>query len=95
MLSTLAEHIVSNGLETPATFFLGISRPIAFLLSQTGLVFICPFLELIGIKGYDYVALFSRTCNVEKLMHRIEVLADEKKRSSQDQPKDEPDCTPE
>ena len=74
----VAQHIVKRGLITPAIMFLEMNKPITFLAGQ-GLVVAMPFIA--PFLGAEKVAKFSRFLhkpeNVEKLIQRIEELAEE------------------
>jgi hypothetical protein len=73
LLDGLAKKIHEYGLETIAIIFLESSKPISVVGSQLILTWAAPFLEIVGVKGYDYAALFSKKENVERLLKKIEL----------------------
>jgi len=72
MLKGLADIVVKYGLETPAIYFLETMKPLAVYMSSLTLTISAPVLEIFGIAGYDYAALFQKRDSVEKLMREIE-----------------------
>ena len=72
LIDSLADWVVKHKLETPSILFLEAIKPVSYIGSQLGLLFIAPFLELFNIEGYKYSALFEKTENVEKLLKKIE-----------------------
>jgi len=79
MINHLAEIIVSYGMDVPAIAILTVERPISSILSQTLGVMMAPFVELVGVRGYHYVALFNKKENVDRLMVKIEELCEKSK----------------
>jgi hypothetical protein len=72
LIDSLADWVVKHKLETPSILFLEAIKPVSYIGSQLGLLFVAPFLELFNIEGYKYSALFEKTENVEKLLKKIE-----------------------
>lgn len=79
VIDDLAEGIVKRGMEAPAILFLEMNKPLAGIAGQ-GLVVAMPFLG--PIFGPAKMATYSRFLqtreNVERLIQRIEELADKK-----------------
>jgi hypothetical protein len=75
LIDQLAVQVVARGLSVPATLFLEIHRPFAFLASQ-GLLVITPFLA--AFFGVDAVQRWARLLeqpeNVGRLVERIAQL---------------------
>jgi len=72
MLDGLANTVVRWGLETPAIYFLETMKPLAVYTSSLTITVGAPILEIFGISGYKYAALFQKRDSVERLMRRIE-----------------------
>ena len=72
ILDYIAEKIEKYGLDVPALLFLIPLEPLSPVVSQLGLLPFAPFLEALDIRGFDYVAFFSKTENVNRLIKKIE-----------------------
>jgi hypothetical protein len=74
----VAKQIVKRGLTAPAVMFLEMNKPLTYIAGQ-GLIVTMPFIA--PFLGADRLAKFSRflqtPANVERLIQRIEELADE------------------
>lgn len=83
MVDELAQKVVNRRMETTAVLFLEMHKPLAFFAGQSMIV-VSPFLVPIfgpdGVRRYQQV-LGSRE-NVESLIRRIEILADERDSAS-------------
>jgi hypothetical protein len=75
LLDRLANQVVARGLTVPATLFLEMHRPFAFLASQ-GLLVATPFLAaLFGVELVQrWASLLERPENVGRLVERIAEL---------------------
>lgn len=80
MLKGVAAMIAKYGMETPAIMFLECVKPVAVFGSSVALVLVAPYLEILGIPGYKYAALFQKRANVERLLRIIEEQAKRSKR---------------
>ena len=78
LIDALAQQVVKRGLSVPAVLFLELHKPFAFIGSQAGIVF-APFLApFFGFDRVDdYTQLLSERENWERLVERIEELAEE------------------
>ena len=78
LIDALAQQVVKRGLSVPAILFLELHKPFAFIGSQAGIVF-SPFLApFFGFDCVDdYTQLLSERENWERLVERIEELAEE------------------
>jgi hypothetical protein len=79
LLEATARAIVDRGLAALAIFLLESSKPLSFVASQ-GLVFLGPFVDaILSVPNYDaFCRMMENRENVEKLLQRIEQLADER-----------------
>ena len=75
-IESFVQKVSQLGIEKPALMFIGTILPVSPLLSQMTLLPIVPFLELIGLKGYNYVAFFREIDNVKRLEQRLLELVD-------------------
>jgi len=87
LVDDIASAIVRRRLETPAVMFLEMNKPISYIAGQ-GLIVAMPFLA--PLVGAERMARYSRFLqkpeNIERLIQRIEELAeerDEKKRENE------------
>jgi len=78
LIEKIAQAISKRDLEVPAIIFGSGYVPMSTFLSYTVLLPLAPYLEVLGIKGYEYTALFSKKRNVKRLLRRIEELRNEK-----------------
>lgn len=89
LIEKLAHEIVKRRLSAPAILMLILNRPLAFIGSQTAIVF-SPFLA--PFLGFDKIDIYSQLMsdreNWDRLIERIEEL-EEARRSSPRKPKAE------
>lgn len=78
MIEKIAQKVVQNKIETAVLFYLQATQPTIPIQSALGIMFVAPFLECFGIRGYDYLTLLMKAENVDKLMKRIEELVKER-----------------
>ncbi|MDW8051755.1 MAG: hypothetical protein RMJ83_04645 [Armatimonadota bacterium] len=78
LIDALAHQIVKRGLASPAILFLELNKPLAFIGSQAGIV-LSPFLApFFGFDKIDlYTQLMSERENWDRLIERIEELAEQ------------------
>lgn len=79
LVDELAHKVIEKRMETPAIMFLEMHKPVTFLASQAAIV-ASPFLvPLFGRDGVErYSKLFGSRDNVERVIQRIEELAEER-----------------
>ena len=75
-----AREFHKYGLETAGILFLESGKPLAFIGSQIGSVFVMPFLPFFGdsayTKGDKFFKVFQKRDNLEKLIKRLEELSE-------------------
>ena len=77
LIEDLARRVQRLGLIAPAILFLESNKPFSFIGSQA-LLFFQPVLRLLTAERIEeYVSLFERRECVERLIERLEELADE------------------
>ncbi len=77
LIESLARRVQRLGLIAPAILFLESNKPFSFIGSQA-LLFFQPVLRMLSPERVDeYVALFERRECVERLIERLEDMADE------------------
>jgi hypothetical protein len=77
LIDKLAAKILKHGMAMPAVLFLEMHKPFAFLASQTVILasgFLAPFVGIQNVQ--EYSKLMETRENVERLITRIEQLAD-------------------
>jgi len=76
-----AREFHKYGLDAAAILFLESGKPLAFIGSQIGSVFVMPFLPFFGdtayTKGDRFFKVFQKHENVERLIKRIEEFSEE------------------
>jgi len=77
LIRKIAETIVKYGMGTPAILFLETYKPLTYIGSQLGIVYLSWVLPLFGDLGYDALALFEKRENVERIIRTIEELMKE------------------
>jgi hypothetical protein len=83
LIDLVARKVVERRLETPATFFLEMNRPLSFIAGQSLLVampFLAPILGLQFVEGLS--RLLQDRANIDRLIERIETLSREGERWS-------------
>lgn len=75
-----AREFHKYGLEAAGILFLESGKPLAFIGSQIGSVFVMPFLPFFGdsayTKGDKFFKIFQKRGNVEKLIKRLEEISE-------------------
>ena len=75
-----AREFHKYGLEAAAILFLESGKPLAFMGSQIGSVFVMPFLPFFGdsayTKGDKFFKVFQKGSNLERLIKRLEELSE-------------------
>ena len=66
-------------LELPAIFFTASLEPIGPMFSQITLLPWASIAEIIGLRGFDYVAFFNKRENIERLTKKLEEVRESKK----------------
>lgn len=80
VIEKLANFIVKKGMEIPATMFLEIFKPMAFVGTQMGLVGLFPILALMGESGFKFLRVLEKPENLERVLKRIEELVEKRKK---------------
>ena len=78
MIDAFARKVVARRLETPAVFFLEAHKPLSFVASQS-LLLGAPLLgAFFGFRNVNrWARILEERENVERLIKRIEILAQE------------------
>jgi len=75
-----AREFHKYGLEAAGILFLESGKPLAFIGSQIGSVFVMPFLPFFGdtayTKGDKFFKVFQKHENIEKLIKRLEEISE-------------------
>jgi hypothetical protein len=78
LIEKLATTLANANIGMPVRLFGPGFESMSTIISQTFLWQLAPFLELVGIKGYEYSALFNKKENVRRLIERVKELEQEK-----------------
>jgi hypothetical protein len=75
LIYMVADQVVKRGLETPATFFVEMNRPLSFIGGQA-LVFFAPILGVVFNQQTieEFARLMEDRKNVDRLLNKIEEL---------------------
>lgn len=77
-IDKLAEKIVNAEMEGFAITLLQLIKPISFIGGELAYFYLAPFLPLLSDYGYDFLDIFEKRENIEKLIKRVEQLYNEK-----------------
>ncbi len=85
LIYMVADQVVKRGMETPATFFVEMNRPLSFIGGQA-LVFFAPILGVIFNQHTieEFARLMEDRKNVDRLLDKIEELTRERDRERQE-----------
>ena len=72
IIDEIVLKIKNMKMETPAIMMLNMIEPVSPFISQVYGFSVAPFMELLGIKGYDYTMLFTKKKNVSEIIKKIE-----------------------
>jgi len=77
LIEKIAKRVVNHRMETPAILFLETFRPLSFVASQFGTVYLGPLTPLLGSWSEEGLALLQKRENIERLIRKIEELSQE------------------
>jgi len=80
IIEQIVRIVSTYDLEIPAIMSTMALEPVSPVFSQVMLLPWATMAELIGLRGFDYVAFFNKRENLEKLTKRFEELRDAKER---------------
>ncbi|MDP2871540.1 MAG: hypothetical protein Q8P31_03290 [Bacillota bacterium] len=85
LIKMVADQVVKRGMETPATFFVEMNRPLSFIGGQA-LVFFAPILGVVFNQQTieEFARLMEDRKNVDRLLDKIEELTRERDRERQE-----------
>ena len=82
IIEHFARRIVRFGLETPATIFLELHKPISSLFYHSSVFFQPLAAPLFGLERYSNIQkIISSTENIDKLITLIEAISTEKQKN--------------
>jgi len=88
IIEKIAKKVVSREIDFPAALLLGAIRPLSPIGGQLVRFFLAPWTPLLGDLRYEYISVLEKPDNLEKLIKRINKLADdreeEKKKKKQE-----------
>ena len=74
LIETVAKKIVDSGLDPIAMMILQTIKPISTIGGELAYFFLAPYLPLLDEKGYDFLDIFEKRENIEKLIINVERL---------------------
>jgi hypothetical protein len=90
IINKVAKTIHVYGMETAAILMLETVKPLTYIGGQFGRFYLFPFLPAFGDTFYQQsekiITVFEKRENVEKLIKRLEEIANEDKKNSKHNP---------
>ena len=79
IIDNFAKRIVALGLQTPATIFLELHKPITSIFYHSSVFFQPLIAPLFGLERYSKIqSIISSRENIDKLIQQIEILSQSK-----------------
>ena len=93
LIRKIAEKMHSYGMDVPAIILLESVKPLTYIGSQMGRVFVSPFLPIfgdeIGLTGEKLLRVFEKRENVEKILNHLEEMSREEERKKSEKKSEE------
>ena len=67
-----AKRIIELDIDIVAIFLLQTFKPLVFIGGELANFFLAPYLPLLDDNGYDFINVFQKRENIEKLIKKIE-----------------------
>jgi hypothetical protein len=74
IIEKAAQFISNLGMEWPAYLLGQYYVPISTIMADTTLLPLAPFLEMIGIPGFEFTKFLEKKDNLKRLLNRIDEL---------------------
>ncbi|MBS7620368.1 hypothetical protein KEJ21_06980 [Candidatus Bathyarchaeota archaeon] len=84
LIDKLARKIVESGMEGPAITILQIIKPVSVIGGELAYFYLAPFLPLLDDYGYDFLDIFEKRENIEKLIKKVEKLYNEQAKNKKE-----------
>jgi len=78
IIEKIAKKVVTREMDFPAALFFGAIRPLSPIGGQLVRFFLAPWTPLLGDLRYEYISVLEKPENLEKLINRINELADQR-----------------
>ncbi|MFQ6052725.1 MAG: hypothetical protein ACE5OO_00655 [Candidatus Bathyarchaeia archaeon] len=79
LIEKIAQKVVDAKMEAPAILALETMKPLSWIGSQMGRIFLTPWVGVFGYSAMDkadkYMMIFEKRENVDRLIKRIEKLS--------------------
>jgi len=89
MIMKIAQNIHSHRLDMAAIFMIESVKPISYVGTQMGRLFVSPFLPIfgdnVGVSGEKFLRVFEKRDNVERLIKAVEELSREEEERKKDE----------
>jgi hypothetical protein len=80
IINRVVETVRKSGMVLPASFFLYGFEPMSTIFSHMFMMPAVPFLELLGLKGYELTAFLMKKENIKRLNERLAKLREEREK---------------
>ena len=72
IINGIVDKVLRYGMEGPALLIMYPLKASNVLVAELGVLPYAPFLELFGLRGYDYVTFLNKRENVDRIIKKIE-----------------------
>jgi hypothetical protein len=83
LIDNIAKIVSQFGLELPAQLVTSFLYPVSSIVADTTFLPIVPFLEGMGIRGWEWAAFLEKKDNILRLQDRLEEMEQEKYRKKE------------
>lgn len=81
IIESVAKKIIDMELEGPAIWILQTIKPLSVIGGELAYFYLAPFLPLLDEKGYEFLDIFEKRENIERLIKTIEKMTKDKGRN--------------
>jgi hypothetical protein len=81
IINSLVEAVRKSGMAIPISFFMAGLEPMSTIIGNMVIPFV-PFMELLGIRGYDYTAFLMNHDNIKHINERLAKLREEREKKN-------------
>lgn len=72
IIDYVAKKVMELKMEVPALMLLIPLKPVAPIVGQVQMLSFAPFMELFGLRGFEYAAFLSKSENIDRLIKKIQ-----------------------
>lgn len=93
IIRKIAERVHGYGMDVPAILFLESVKPLSYIGSQMGRMFVSPFLPIFGddisLAGDKLLQVFENRESVEEILSHLEELTNEENQNTMEEKENE------